>query len=377
MLRREIERRLMHWIGRVRSRLAIMREGTQHPMEFLNVMIEGVQVQIVVLGLLITIACGTVGYMLIEGWNLLDAFYMTMITLTTVGFGEIRELGQVGRIFTVVLIVAGFGMLTYGVSSAIEYVATGQVTARLEERRLRQRLNEMRNHFIVAGFGRVGYEVAAAFAQETVPFVIIDVRDDARELATELGYTFIQGSVTEDEVLIEAGIERARGLVACAGNDATNVYAVLTARVLNESLLIIARVTDDESEKKVRRAGANRVISPYVLSGRRMANIAVRPHVTDFLDITAATGGIEQTLEEVIIEDDSVIVNQTIGQIDLRRRTGANILALHLPNGDWVTNLTSATILEPGARLILLGNRDQLDVTRTLAQSVSKLKNGE
>lgn len=377
MLRREIERRLIRLIRYMRLRLHIMREGAQHPLEFVRTMIAGVQVQIVALGLLMTVACGTLGYVVIEGWAVLDSFYMTMITLTTVGFGEVRELSHLGRLFTVIIIVAGFGMLTYGVSSAIEHVATGEVMARLTERRKQQRLNEMRNHYIVAGFGRVGYEVAAAFREERVPFVVIDVRNDARETATELGYTFVQGSATEDDVLIEGGIERARGLVACAGSDATNVYAVLTARVLNDSLLIIARVTDDSSEQKMLRAGANRVISPYVLSGRRMANIAVRPHVTDFLDITAASGGIEQTLEEVIIEDDSVIVNQTIGQIDLRRRTGANILALHLPNGEWVTNLTSATILEPGARLILLGNRDQLDVTRTLAQNVSRLKTGE
>lgn len=375
MIRREVQRRVYHIVQNTIRRADRLREASAKPREFLLVLLDGAQIQLVGLGLGLTTIIGTLGYMIIERWNIVDAFYMTVITLSTVGFGEVLPLSALGRVFTVVLILVGIGLFTYGVSSAIEYVATGEVLLTLEARRKEERLFTMKNHFIIVGFGRVGREVAGAFNAEQVPFVVIDVRDGSIEAATERGYICVQGSATEDLVLLEAGIEQARGLVACAGSDATNVYAVLTARGLNEKLLIIARAIDDNSEAKMMRAGADRVISPYTISGRRMANLAVRPHVVDFLDIASATTEIEQALEEVIVEDGAIIANQTIGQVDLRRRTGANILALYLPNGDWVSNPTTATILEPGTRLILLGNRDQLDVTEALARSLPNLAN--
>lgn len=375
MIRRELQRRLYHFWQNLHSHFADLRLASEQPRAFIRVMLEGAQIQIVGVGLMIITIIGTIGYILIEDWNAIDAFYMTVITLTTVGFGEVFILSAEGRIFTIILIMVGIGLITYGLSSAIEYVATGEVLRQLEERRTEEKLSAMKEHFIVVGFGRVGREVASAFAAEKIAFVIIDVRDEMIEQATERGYVCVCGSGTEDDTLREAGIERARGLVACAGSDATNVYAVLTARGLNEKLLIIARAIDDSSESKMIRAGANRVISPYALSGRRMANLAMRPHVVDFLDITSESSMLEQALEEVVVEEGSIIVNQTIGQVDLRRRTGANILALYLPNGEWLSNPTTATLLEPGTRLILLGNRDQLAVTEALACSLPELSN--
>jgi voltage-gated potassium channel len=373
MLRREFQRRLFHAIERFEARVQNMRIATERPVEFLTVLLSGAQIQLVAIGLFIMTLIGTVGYILIEGWSVVDAFYMTMITVTTVGFGEVREMGDVGRLFTVIIILSSFGLLTYGLSSAIEFVATGEVLNRLEMQRKQEMLGMMSNHFIIAGFGRVGREVASAFAAEKVAFVVVDVSETVLLQADELGYVTIHGSGTEDATLVEARIDEAKGLVACAGVDATNVYTVLTARGLKEDLFIIARATDDNSEAKMMRAGANRVISPYTLSGRRMANVALRPHVVDFLDITAETEMIEQTIEEVVVEEGSIIVDQTIGQVDLRRRTGANILALHLATGEWVGNPTAATMLEPGTRLILLGNRDQLDVTEALAKNFTRL----
>lgn len=371
MLYREVERRLYHQWERLTRRLVTMLQTALPTFELLGAVIKGVQVQIVVSGLLVVLLLGTLGYMVVEGWNAIDALYMTMITITTVGFGEVHPLSTVGRIFTILVLLLSLGIVTYGVSSAVEYVVTGQVLMKLDERHRREQLSKMQNHFIVIGFGRVGREVAAAFAREKVPFLVIDSKPDVLKRAQELGYLCIEGSATEDDTLLEAAIQRARGLVACAGNDATNVYAVLTARGLNEKLLIIARAIDDHSEAKMLRAGANRVISPYVLSGRRMADLAVRPHVVDFLDLTSAFSEIEQALSEVIVEEGSIIVNQTIGQVDLRRRTGANILALFLPTGEWVSNPTASTLLEPGTRLIVLGNNDQLEVTAALARSIA------
>ncbi|PJF40124.1 MAG: potassium channel protein [Phototrophicales bacterium] len=337
--------------------------------ELLKTLLQSTQVRLVVFGLGITVLVGTAGYMLIEGWNIIDALYMTVITLTTVGFGEIRPLSESGRIFTIGLILAGVGLITYGLSSAIEYVATGEVARVIKARRQYERLMAMRDHFIVIGYGRVGREVATTFAEANVPFVVIDSNPAAIERATEEGYVCVQGSGTDDEILLEAGIERARGLVACAGNDATNVFAVLTARALNDRLQIIARAIDEQSESKIIRAGANRVISPYVLGGRRMANLAMRPHVVDFLDITSQASGQEQILEEVVIEENSALTNQTIAEVDLRRRTGANILALYLPDGQWISNPSPSMVLMPGTRLILLGNRQQLNETEELARA--------
>lgn len=348
---------------------ATFHELLHRQQEFFVALLDGGQVRLVVVGLLLNIVLGTTGYMLIEGWNAVDAFYMTMITLTTVGFGEVRELSPAGRVFTIGLILAGVGLITYGLSSAIEYVATGEVARSIFIRRQRERLAAMKDHYIIVGFGRVGREVASTFFDEQVPFVVIDSNDESIERAVEAGYVCVKGSGTEDNILLEAGIERARGLVACAGSDATNVYAVLTARGLNDSLLIIARAIDELSESKIIRAGANRVISPYVLGGRRMANLAMRPHVVDFLDITSQSSALEQILEEVVIEDESALVNKTIAAVDLRRRTGANILALYLPNGQWLSNPTPSMVLTPGTRLILLGNRDQLNVTEELARA--------
>jgi voltage-gated potassium channel len=377
MLQREIQRRIYRLVIRISAQLNRMRIASRQQREFFAVLLEGAQIQQVSLGLGITILTGTLGYTVLEGWNIFDAFYMTIISLTTVGFGEIHPLSTIGRGFTVIVILAGVAIVTYSVSSAVEYVATGQVLRRLHERHLRERLATMENHFIVAGFGRVGREVAGAFVAENIAFIVIDPKEDAIHKASELGYPCILGTATEDQNLLAAGIDKAHGLVACAGDDATNVYTVLTARGLNEKLLIIARATDENSEAKMLRAGANRVISPYVLSGRRMANLAVRPYVVDFLDITSESSELEQMLEEIVVEDGSIIFNQTIGQVDLRRRTGANILALHLPNGEWLTNPTAATRLEPGTRLIVLGNRDQLDVTEALTRRLSRYNASE
>jgi len=327
--------------------------------------------------LLLTMTIGTLGYMILEGWPIIDAFYMTMITLSTVGFGEIRALSDLGRIFTVLLILTGVSVVAYGISSAIEELVSGTLFERITDRQKEEVLRDLKNHYIVAGFGRVGREVANAFANENVAFVVIDSDEDSIALAKSLGYLTLQGSATEDATLLEAGIEQAQGLVAAAGLDATNVYIVLSARGLNDNLFIISRSDDEASEPKIRRAGANRVASPYTLSGRRMASMALRPHVVDFVDITFQSDILEQSLEEVVVEEGSILVNKTIGEVDLRRRTGANILAIYGADGKLLSNPTAATLLDAGTRLILLGTRDQLNVTEALARDFMKIKEQE
>ena len=373
MLRREVQRRTRHIIYDILNRIDEFKQASERPRRFFRVMLQGPEIQLTIGVLLVTLTIGTIGYMIFERWTFVNSFYMAVITLTTVGYGEVEPLSEQGRVFSIFLIFGGVTVLAYGASSTVEYIVTGKAVQRMADEERGKVMAVLNDHFIIAGFGRVGHEIANNFASEGIPFIVIDDDDNAIATAKEAGYLVLQGSATEDDIMRSARIKQARGVVAATGNDAVNVYVTLTARGLNEKLFIIARATDASSESKLLRAGADRVTSPYSLSGRHMANLALRPHVVDFLDITAKTNVLDQSLEEIVIEDGAIIANKTIGQIDLRRRAGANILAIYDANGTLLSNPSSTTILEPGTRLILLGSNDQLSVADALAKNVAKL----
>jgi voltage-gated potassium channel len=301
----------------------------------------------------------TVGYVLIEGWEWLDAFYMTAITLTTVGFGEIRPLSPNGRMFTVILILAGASSVAYGFSRLGEYFLTGRVAARLWSRRMTRMIDKFQEHIIVCGYGRVGKSAALSLRDGKRPIVIMDNGEEQIALAQEDGFVVLQGDATRDEALLLSGIERAWGLVVCTGDDARNLFIVLSARALNPQLYIVARTVDAANEQKMIRAGANRVVSPYQIGGKHMANIVIRPHVTDFLDVVTLDGGIELWLEELIIQSDSVLAGQTVGAANIRRRTGVTLVALLRHQGGTVMP-NADTMLHAGDELIVLGTREQL-----------------
>ncbi len=368
-MRRQLQFYLIRQFIRLQQALIELRESTRRPLQILRgfFLIRGL-----IFAVLGVIGFGTAGYIVLEGWNLSDSFYMTMITIATVGYGETRPLDDSGRCFSVLLIVMSITIIAYGISSSVEYVVTGELIKTVEASQKASRLQLMKNHFIIAGFGRVGEEVALALRHEETPFVIIDNMPEAITRAQSYGYLVIESSATEDESLITAGIERARGIICATANDATNVYIVLSARGLNENLFIISRASDENSEAKLIRAGADRVISPYVLSGRRMAHLAVRPYVVDFLDVTGTAGQLEKTLEEIIVEEGSIIVNRTLGEVDLRNRTGALILGLYRSTGELLTSPAADTLLEPGTRMIVMGTRDELDVTEALSRNFIK-----
>ncbi len=349
----------------------------RQPLDVLSAFFIGAQIRWLLVLVLGVLAFGTTGYMVLEGWTVFDSFYMTMITISTVGFGEARPLDIDGQLFTVLLIVLAVTLLAYGVSGVVDYIATGQLLTTVAENRRESQLSRMENHFIVAGYGRVGREVALALQRENMPFVIVEEREAMLSNADEHGFVGVLGSATEDEILQEAGIARAMGIICATGSDATNVYIVLSARGLNKDLLIISRASDGNSEAKLRRAGADRVISPYILSGRRMANLAVRPFVVDFLDVTGYAGELEKTLEEIVVENGSILENRTIGEADLGNRTGALIVALYRATGELLTNPRTDTLLETGTRMIVLGTRDALDVTEALAANFMNLSETE
>jgi len=257
------------------------------------------RVWIALLALGVITAVGVLGYILFEGWSFMDALYMTVITLTTVGYREVRDLDTSGQLWTMVLLITGVGTLFYAAISAVEIAVEGAVQGYFERRRMRARLNRLNDHYILCGFGRVGRQVAHEFTIEEVPFVIVDQNLDKVEECREKGYLALLGEASDDTILEEAGIRRARGLVAAVNSDADNVFVVLSARKINPGLHIVARTSTEESAAKLEIAGADRTLSPYAVGGRRLASLATQPLIVDFLDIvTRGEEGIEFRLEE-------------------------------------------------------------------------------
>lgn len=315
---------------------------------------------LVLLATVLIVAIGTAWYTFVEEWAVLDALYMTVITLSTVGFGEVEPLSQESRLFTVFLILLGAGTVAYAVSSLGEYLLTSGIVERMRRRALLRMIAEMENHIIICGAGRVGMTAAETLQEIGREFLIVDESADVAEEMRERGWTVLTGDATRDETLIEAGIERANGIMVCTGNDSDNLFIVLSARALKEDLLIVARSVDAGSEAKMRRAGADKVISPHGIGGRHMANMILRPNVVDFMEHVTLDTGLELWLEEVTIGDSSPIAGQTVVEADMRRRTGVTLVAL-LRKGEKISVTPDEnTRFKPGDRLIVLGSKKQL-----------------
>lgn len=313
------------------------------------------------LALFIIAATGVLGYMVFEGWSFLDALYMTAITLTTVGYREVRELDTSGQLWTMALLITGVGTLFYAAVSFVELVVEGTVRGYFERRRMEAAINKLSGHYIVCGCGRVGRQVAREFAADGVPFVVVDQDPQKVEECLEKGYPAIRGEASEDATLEEAGVRSARGLVATVNSDADNVFVVLSGRKINPSLHIVARASSEESASKLEIAGADRTLSPYAVGGRRLASLATHPLIVDFLDIvTHGEEGIEFRLEEFGVPKDSAIVGRTIAQLRIGERTGAIVLAIRTGEGKFDTTPSANDRLRAGDTLIVLGSREQI-----------------
>ncbi|HXZ95240.1 MAG TPA: potassium channel protein [Dehalococcoidia bacterium] len=307
----------------------------------------------------IVVAIGVIGYKLIEGWTLLDSFYMTVITLSTVGYREVHPLTTGGMVFTIVLIVIGVGVIFYALTTVVQYIVEGNLANILGRRRMEEKISKLKGHIIICGYGRVGREVARVFQEERVPFVVIDYDKEAIAKAAEDGYLHLVGNATNDEIIKQAGILRARGLVAATGSDADNVFIALSARELRPDIFITARAGAPESEAKLKRAGADRTIYPHVLGGRRLAMLAIRPLVVDFVDTALASRGQELVLENVGVGPGSPVAGKTIKE-GRSCCAGATILAVKKKGGALLTSLPDDTQLELGDELVVVGNREQL-----------------
>lgn len=273
------------------------------------------------------VGVGTLGYMLLEGWDLIESLYMTVITLSTVGFSEVRPLSQVGRLFTTGLIVAGVGAVTYLFASISQYIVSGELTGSLRKARMQQRIDDLSGHYVICGYGRVGQQVQVDLESKGKECVLVEASEDALKEAPPRTLVVV-GDAADDDVLLRAGIERAAGLVAATGDDATNLFVALSAHTLNLDLPIVARANDPATEPKLIRAGATHVISPYTLSGRRIARQLLYPSVTDFLDVVMHSGGLELWLEECHVAAGSDLHNKTAHEAEVRTLTGANVLAV-------------------------------------------------
>jgi len=307
---------------------------------------------------IIIVAIGVIGYMVIEGWTFLDSIYMTITTITTVGFREVHPLSEAGRIFSIFLIIGGVGGALYILTTIMGYLIEGQFDITLGRRRMKNKIARLKKHFILCGYGRVGEAIALTFSEEGTPFVVISNNEEHVARAEKEGYLAILGDATDDDVLEEAGIKRAYGLVSAVGSDTDNTFITLSAREARPDLFIEARSSSPTADSKLRRAGADRIISPHVIGGRRMAMLALRPAVVEFIDTVTSGRGRELHLETVDVVSGSFLIGQTVGQA--KGRAGITVLATRKQDGTLLPNPPDEGIIEEGDRLIVIGTRKRL-----------------
>lgn len=311
------------------------------------------------------LAVGTLGYRLILGWDWLDALFMAVITVTTVGYGEVRELGTSGRLFTIVLLFLSVGVFAYALSSLTSLVVEAQVGQLLARRRMDKRIAALKGHIILCGFGRTGQAVHTHLERENQPFVVIESDPAHLLLLNELKLLHVAGDATHDDHLERAGIRRAKGLVAALGNDAENVYLVLSAKQLNPNLTIVSWATTPEAERKVLRAGADHTLSPYTLGGSRIAHLLLHPHTVEFLD-HAMSGGDAIRMGEIHIKPGSKAVGTSLMTLGVRRGLGVIVIGVRLADGKMEFNPPADRKFQPDEVLIGIGSAEQLNRLREM-----------
>lgn len=307
------------------------------------------------------VVSGILWYRVIEGWTWLDAAYMAVITLATVGFAEVQPLGARGRLFTIILILMGVVVIAYILNCFTEALIQGHLQAGIRLRQRRKLMRSLTSHYIICGFGRTGRQVATEFAIEAIPFIVVDSDEASIQYAQQMGFITFQGDATLDQVLFQAGIERALGLVAALPSDAENLYTVLSAKTLVPGIRAIARASTEEAVQKLQRGGADVVVSPYITGGKRMAAAALRPQVVDFLD--GILTGADRTvyIEEFLISPDHCPqIGKTLGEVQLRIKSGALILAIRRADNSLIVGPNADTLLCAGDLVIVMGSSDEL-----------------
>ncbi|MBS1232891.1 MAG: TrkA family potassium uptake protein [Nitrospirae bacterium] len=316
----------------------------------------------------LVILFGTTGYIVIEEWGFWDSFYMTVITLTTVGYREIHELSLQGQIFTVILLIGGVGTVLYALSAGAKILLEGELQEIYGRKRVEKKLSELNGHFIVCGYGRMGKVITRELEHEKLAFVVIEKNDVILDADQKEEFIIVQGDATNDDLLKRVGIEKAQCLISVLPTDAENLYVVLSARGLNPKLLIVARAGEEGSEQKLLRAGADRVVSPYHIGGLRIAHAVLKPAVVDFIEFATKSGNIDLQMEEINVQENSGLAGHNLDQCGIGRELGIIIVAIKQSNGEMKFNPTFRTVINPGDTLIAVGETSKLKILEGMAK---------
>ncbi len=320
----------------------------------------------IALAIATTLLIGTAGFIIIEGYPPFDAFYMTLITMTTVGYAEIHPLSQAGRIFNSFLIIFGVTTIFIAVGAMTQTIIEMEFGDATGKRRNKRMIEKLKDHFIICGYGRVGQGAAAELKHARAPFVVVDVDPERVEQAMHAGLTAVAADSTRDETLRAVGIERARGLVAALATDADNLFVLLTAKGLNPRIYVAARAAEEGAEEKMRRAGADAVFAPYAITGHRLAQSLLRPHVVQFLDFTTKDIGIDVVIEQMRVSETSAMVAKSIRETQFGRDLGVIVLAIRKGDGQMQFNPPADTAVRGGDYLIVMGKQENLHVLENL-----------
>ena len=310
--------------------------------------------------LVLIMAGSTVGYVAIEGWDVWDAFYMTIITVTTVGYGVVHPLSRAGEVLTAVVLVSGVGAALYTFTLLATVVVEGGLPKRLQRRRHERMLEKIKDHFIICGYGRIGSIVAHQFRRQNVPYVVVERNPERLQAALEDGALGVEADASREEVLTRVGIDRARGLIAAVGTDAENVYAVLSARVMRPDLFIISRAETEDARIKLKRAGADRVLSPYQIGAVQIAQTALRPAVVDFVELATSADNLELAMEEITIAPGSALAGESILAANLRQRFGVIVVGIQRLDNRMEFNPDPEARMHAGDKLVVLGRPESL-----------------
>jgi voltage-gated potassium channel len=309
--------------------------------------------------LFLIIIVGTVGYVFIEDMTVLDSLYMTTITIFTVGFREVQPLSQMGQFFTILIICGGVGTAIFAFTKIGEIVYEGGINKFWRRRRMENRLKKIKDHYIICGCGRMGHIVCERLEEENIPYVVIDSDEEVIQTLKETcDCIALVGDASNEEVLLEAGVKRAKAIAALLPSDADNLYLVLTVRLLHPSIFILSKVLEEEAEKKILQIGANKVVSPYKLSGLKLAQGLIRPTLVDFFDLIIRRQELSLSMEEFVVKKSSKIANQNLIESDVRKQANVIVVASKRPGEDIVFNPAPKTEIRIGDTLLVLGDEN-------------------
>jgi voltage-gated potassium channel len=319
-------------------------------------------------GVALVISGGVIGYILIEGWTFLEALYMTIITVATVGFSEVRPLSEAGLWFTIILIVLGVGLVFYSFGTVVEMMVEGGVQDILGRRRVERDITKLKDHYIVCGYGRIGKIVTEELLKQKFPLIVIEIDEKEVQGMLENGILAIHGNAGDESILKQAGIERARGLVCVAASDADNLFITITGRSLNKNMLITTRAETRETEKKMFQVGANKVVSPYLIGAYRLVNTILKPAVTQFIELSSLEQEMDVRIEEIKVGDNSILSNKLLRDTPIRSELGIIVIGIEKNNAEMIFNPPSDQLIESGDKLITIGTLAQTEKLITMAR---------